>query len=60
VTGTDACTEHARQEQMSILSICISSYTLSICVKIVEKVPSKHAEHMRQELTRALSVRIRI
>ncbi len=49
MSETGACTEHTRKELMHAL----------IAGMKFEKVPSKHAEHTREELTRALSVRVR-
>jgi len=47
--GTDASTEHTRQELMPAPSPHIK----------FEKVPWKHAEHVRQEMIRILSVHVR-
>ncbi len=47
--GTDAFTEHTSQELMHALNAHMK----------FEKVPSKHADHMHQELMRMLSINLR-
>ncbi len=63
-SGTDACTEHVRQELMRKLSIrvrnwCVHWAYASGTNACTERIPIKNAEHTHQELMRTLSIRVR-